>query len=71
MIVPRYSQRTVYEGIYRSLIPDEKSLLWERWMLKIDSVLEDEELVELVHDALAQRRAQSRTCPSNWPSCSR
>jgi len=61
MNVPRYYQRTIYEGIYRSLIPDQKLLLWEKWMLKIDSVLEDDELTELVHEALGRRRAQSRT----------
>ena len=61
MIVPRYYQRTVYEGIYRSLIPDQKRLLWEKWMMKIDSLLEDDELIEMVHEALGRRRPQSRT----------
>jgi len=61
MIVPRYRQRTIYEGICRSLIPDQKLLLWEEWMLKIDLILEDDQLVELVHDALGRRRGQSRT----------
>ena len=57
----RYPQRTIYEGIYRSLIPDQKLLLWEKWMLKIDSVLEDNELIEMVHEALGRRRVHSRT----------
>ena len=61
MNVPRYHQRTIYEGIYRSLIPDQKLLLWEKWMLKIDSVLEDDELIEMVHEALGQRHAHSQT----------
>jgi transposase, IS5 family len=61
MIVPRYQQRTIYEAMYRSVIPDHKELLWEKWMEKIDSILEDDELIELVHDAMGQRRAQSRT----------
>ena len=61
MIVPRYQQRTIYEGIYRTLIPDQKALLWEQWLLKIDAVLDDEALVELVQDALAKRHPQSRT----------
>jgi len=61
MIVPRYQQRTIYEGIYRFLIPDQKLLLWEKWMLKIDSVLDDDGLIEMVHEALGRRRAQSRT----------
>jgi len=61
MIVPRYRQRTVYEGIYRSLIPDQKQLLWEKWMLTIDSLLDDDDLIETVHRALGRRHAQSRT----------
>jgi IS5 family transposase len=61
MIVPRYQQRTIYEGIYRTLIPDQKALLWEEWLLKIDALLEDEELVGLVQAALEQRHPQSRT----------
>lgn len=61
MIVPRYQQRTIYEGIYRSLIPDQKLLLWEKWMLRMDSVLDDDELVEMVHAALGRRRVHSRT----------
>jgi IS5 family transposase len=61
MIVPRYQQRTIYEGIYRTLIPDQKELLWERWLLKIDALLDDEALVTLVQDALGKRHPQSRT----------
>jgi IS5 family transposase len=61
MIVPRYQQRTIYEGIYRTLIPDQKQLLWERWLLKIDALLEDDALVALVQEALANRHPQSRT----------
>jgi IS5 family transposase len=61
MIVPRYQQRTIYEGIYRTLIPDQKHLLWEQWLLKIDALLDDETLVELVQDALGKRHPQSRT----------
>ncbi len=61
MIVPRYQQRTIYEGIYRTLIPDQKQLLWERWLLRIDALLADEVLVELVQAALARRHPQSRT----------
>jgi len=56
MIVPRYQQRTIYEGIYRTLIPDQKQLLWEQWLLKIDALLEDDALVALVQEALANAR---------------
>jgi IS5 family transposase len=61
MIVLRYQQRTIYEGIYRTLIPDQKALLWEQWLRTIDALLDDEALVDLVQDALAQRHPQSRT----------
>ena len=61
MIVPRYQQRTIYEGMYRSLIPDQKLLLWEKWMLKVDTLLEDDELIEVVHEALGRRHPKSRT----------
>ncbi len=61
MIVPRYQQRTIYEGIYRTLIPDQKHLLWEQWLLKIDALRDDETLGELVQDALGKRHPQSRT----------
>ena len=59
--VPRYYQRTIYEGVYRSLIPDQKQLLWEKWMLRIDALLDDDELVETVHEALGRRRPHSTT----------
>jgi hypothetical protein len=29
MIMPRYQQRTICEGIYRALITNQKLLLWE------------------------------------------
>lgn len=61
MIVPRYQQRTIYEGIYRTLIPDQKALLWERWLLKMDALLDDAALLELVQAALEKRHPQSRT----------
>jgi IS5 family transposase len=61
MIAPRYQQRTIYEGIYRTLIPDQKALLWEEWLLAIDTLLEDEALIVLVQTALEKRHPQSRT----------
>jgi transposase-like protein DUF772 len=61
MIVPRYQQRTIYEGIYRTLIPDQKELLWEQWLLTIDALLDDDPLVTLVRDARGKRHPQSRT----------
>ena len=44
MIVPRYQQRTICEGIYRALIPDQKLLLWKKWMQKMNRLLEDDKL---------------------------
>ena len=61
MIVLRYQQRTLDEGIYRTLIPDQKALLWEQWLRTIDALLDDEALVTLVQDALGHRHPQSRT----------
>jgi len=61
MIVPRYQQRTIYEGIYRTLIPDQRALLWEQWLLKIDALLDDGTFIELVQTTLEKRHPQSRT----------
>jgi len=61
MVGRRYQQRTIYEGIYRTLIPDQKQLLWERWLLQSDTLLDDDPLLDLVEEALGKRRPQSRT----------
>src|SRR3990172_12708092 len=61
MIEPRYRQQTLYEQAVVSFMPDSKKLLWEGWMLKVDEVLEEDELVEIVHKALQQRHPQSGT----------
>src|SRR5262249_2556314 len=61
MIVPRYQQRTIYEAIYRSTIPDHGDLRWEKWMQKIDALLDDDELLDIVHEALGRRHPESWT----------
>lgn len=61
MIVLRYQQRTVYEAISRAVIPDAWDLLWDQWMIEVDTILEDEDLIEIVHEALGRRCKQSRT----------
>lgn len=61
MIMPCYSQRTVYEPLAHNVMPDYRELIWERWMVEVDRLLEDEELVEVVQGALEQRRPLSRT----------
>jgi transposase, IS5 family len=61
MIEPRYRQQTLYEQAVENFMPDPKKLLWEGWMLKVDELLEEDELVEMVHQALQQRHPKSGT----------
>lgn len=61
MITVRYRQRTIYEPLAVNLMPDYKELLWEGWLLKVDKLLEDEDLVKLVKEALDKRHPNSRT----------
>src|SRR5438046_6661041 len=61
MIVPLDMHRKIDDGIYRYLIPDQKQLLWKKWMLKVDALLDDDELIEMVHAALGRRRPKSQT----------
>lgn len=58
MIVPRYEQRTIYETAV-ALMPDHKELLWEDWMLEVDGILEDGDLIKIVQGALEKRRPKS------------
>ncbi len=43
------------------LIAEEVSDLWEDWMRPADQVLDDDQLLTTVYEALAQRRPKSRT----------
>jgi len=61
MNVFRHQQQSIYETMCRNLIPDHQNLLWEPWLLEVDALLEDEELIDLVHQALGRRRKQSST----------
>ncbi len=61
MIEPYYRQRTLYEQAVESFLPDQKKLWWEGWMLQVDALLDQDELVEIVHRALQQRRPKSGT----------
>lgn len=61
MITARYQQRTIYEPLAISLMPDYKELLWEGWLLEVDQLLEDESLLAIVEGALQRRHPQSRT----------
>jgi transposase, IS5 family len=53
----RPGQRTLGEG----LMEEETADLWEPWMRHADQVLEDEQLVNTVYEALLQRSPKSRT----------
>jgi transposase, IS5 family len=61
MIEPRYRQHTLYEQAVESFLPDQKKLLWEGWMRKVDELLEKDELVEIVYAALQRRHPKSGT----------
>jgi IS5 family transposase len=53
----RSGQRSFAEG----LIEEEVDDLWEPWMRQADKVLEDEQLISPVYEALLKRHAKSRT----------
>ena len=55
--VRRPGQRTLGEG----LMEEETADLWEPWMRHADQVLEDEQLVNTVYEALLKRSPKSRT----------
>ena len=55
MVRRKHAQRSVFEV----LLPDGDKL-WDPALRRIDEVLEDEELVDLVADALGRRRPSSR-----------
>jgi IS5 family transposase len=61
MITVRYQQRTIYEPLALNVMADYKELCWERWLLEVDGLLEDEELVKIVKRALEKRHRHSRT----------
>src|SRR5260370_3691485 len=43
------------------LIAEQTSELWEPWMRQADKVLDDEQLISAVYEALVKRHAKSRT----------
>ena len=65
MIEPRYRQRTLYEQAVETFMPDQKKLLWERWMLKVDELLEEDELVEKAAELLANGHLTAAL--ASWP----
>jgi IS5 family transposase len=57
MIERHYGQRQIAEGFFNAPIED----WWEPWMKKADEILDDEELIETVYEALRRRHPQSAT----------
>jgi IS5 family transposase len=57
MIERHYGQRQIAEGFFNAPIED----WWEPWMKKADEVLDDEELIDTVYEALRRRHPQSAT----------
>ena len=56
MIDPCHRQRKLAEGLFAEAVEE----WWEDWMGKADQVLEDEELIGLVYEALGRGCPQSR-----------
>ena len=61
MIKLRHQQPSLW---HRGLAEDIEGL-WEPWMLLVDELLEDEQLVDTVYEAQGERHPQSR---SSWPN---
>jgi IS5 family transposase len=50
-------QQTLWEGI----VAEDVKSLWEPWMMEADKLLDDEELIDRVYEAQAERHENSRT----------
>jgi transposase, IS5 family len=57
MIERHYGQRQIAEGFFNGPVEE----WWEPWMKHADEILDDEELVNTVYEALRHRRPQSAT----------
>ena len=57
MIERKYYQRQLGEGFIHDSVDD----CWEPWMKIADEILDDEELIEPVYEALRRRRPKSAT----------
>ena len=57
MIERHYGQRQIAEGFFTEPIED----WWEPWMKQADEILDDEELINTVYEALRRRYPQSAT----------
>ena len=57
MIERHYGQRQIAEGFFTEPVED----WWEPWMKQADAILDDEELMNTVYEALRRRHPQSAT----------
>ena len=57
MIERHYGQRQIAEGFFKEPVED----WWEPWMKKADEILDDEQLIDTVYEALRRRHPQSAT----------
>jgi transposase, IS5 family len=57
MIERHYGQRQIAEGFFSEPVED----WWEPWMRRADEILDDEELINTVYEALRRRHPQSAT----------
>jgi IS5 family transposase len=57
VIEARWQQRSFADGFLSEVVEE----FWDDWMRAVDRVLDDEDLVATVYDALRRRRPQSRT----------
>src|SRR5262245_34955424 len=57
MIDVRREQHRFGDGFIRETVDE----LWEDWMRHADTLLADEDLLQIVHEALQRRRPHSRT----------
>ena len=63
MLESRRAQSTFADG----LIAEEVADLWEPWMRHSDAILEDDELVEIVRQALSKRCNKSKRVAGKAP----
>lgn len=60
MMIRRYQQASLYDTLVQKLLPETNQQMWEEWMVAADELLGDEQVLDLVAQALAKRFPQSR-----------
>ncbi len=61
MHIRRREQRTIFDAVVVNLIEDPEALKMDGELARVDQLVDDAELVAIVHQALGQRRPKSRT----------